>query len=82
MYFVKLHTLNSNSVEMFLKFFMLKCKQLYRTGLNYGILIKYQYILEKAHLFALKKCLGLDMRSLNDLVYGETEVSNHDELRH
>ena len=42
-------------------------------GLSYGALIKAMIHIKKVHLYSLKRFLGVDMKTPNDHVYGETD---------
>ncbi|WP_419640662.1 hypothetical protein, partial [Thiolapillus sp.] len=65
--------LNNNSVEVFLKLFDAQVQPIVQYGSELWGLDKAAMHIEKVHLFALKKFLALDMRTPNDLVYGETD---------
>ena len=68
----KLRTLNNNSFELFLKLFDSQVQPMALYGAELWGLETTAVHCEKVHLFALKKFLGVEMRTLNDLVYGET----------
>ena len=66
--------LNNNSVEVFLKLFGAQVQPIVQHGSElWGLDKAAVHIEKKVHLFALKKCLALAMRTPNDLVYGETD---------
>ena len=69
----RLRMLNNNSVEVFLKLFDAQVQPIVQYGSELWGLDKAAVHIEKVHLFALKKFLALDMRTPNDLVYGETD---------
>ena len=52
---------------------MFKCNQSHSMGLGYGVLVKRRYILKKFICTRWKEFLVVDMKTLNDLVYGETD---------
>ena len=68
----KLRTLNNNSFELFLKFFDSQVQPIALYGAELWGLETTAVHCEKGHLFAQKKFLGVEMRTPNDLVYGET----------
>ena len=68
----RLCMLNS-SVEVFLKLFKAQVQPVVQHGSELWGLEKAAVHFEKVHLFALKKVLALDIRTPNDLVYGETD---------
>ena len=64
--------LNDNSLELFLKLFD---SQMQPIALYFAELLGLDTAAvhcEKVHLFALKIFLGVEMRTPNDLIYGET----------
>ena len=68
----KLRMLNNNSLELFLKLFDSQVQPIAQYGAErWGLDIAAVHC-EKVHLFALKKFLGIEMRTSNDLIYGET----------
>ena len=50
---------------------MLKCSQLPQYGTEILGVDNSSYVIEKLHLFAMKKMLGVGMRTPNDLINGE-----------
>ena len=64
----KLRILNKNSFELFVKLFDSQVQHMVVYGAETKLFIAEKYI----YLFALKKFLGVEMRTPNDLVYGET----------
>ena len=70
----KLYLLNNGPLDVFLKLFDTQVQPMHSMGLNYGVLIKRRCIyIEKVHLYTLKRLLGIDMKTPNDLVCGETD---------
>ena len=68
----KLNGLNNNSLTLLLKLFDLQIQPIVQYGSElWGLDIAAKYC-ESVHLFVLKKFLGVDMRTPNDLIYGET----------
>ena len=68
----KLSVLENNSLELYLKLFDSQVQPIAQYGAELWGLDKAAAHCEKVHLYALKKFLGVDMRTPNDLVYGET----------
>ena len=68
----KLRMLNNNSFELFLKLFDSQVQPIALYGAELWGLETAAVHCEKVHLFALKRFLGVEMRTPNDLVYGET----------
>ena len=69
----KLYILNNNSLSVFLKLFDSCVQPIAQYGAELWALDDVASIhVEKLHLFALKKFLGVDIRTPNDLVYGDT----------
>ena len=68
----KLRMLNNNSFELFLKLFDSQVRSLALYGTELCGLESTAVHCENVHLFALKNLLGVEMRTPNDLVYGET----------
>ena len=64
--------MNNNSFELFLKLFDSQVQPVALYGAELRGLETAAVHCQKVHLFALKKFLGLEMRTPNDLVYGET----------
>ena len=64
--------LNNNSLELFLKLFDSQVEPIAHFGAELWGLDKAAVHCEKVHLFALKKFLEVEMRTSNDLIYGET----------
>ena len=64
--------LNNNSLQVYLKLFDAQVQPIAQYGAELWGLDKAAMHIEKVHLFALKKFLGVHMRTPNDLVYGET----------
>ena len=69
----KLHLLNNNSSEVFLKLFDAQVQPVAQYGSELWDLDKVAIHIEKIHLYALKRFLGVDMKKTNDLVYVETD---------
>ena len=68
----RLRMLNNNSFELFLKLFDSQVQPIAQHGAElWGLDIAAVHC-EKVHLFALKSFLGVEMRTPNDLIYGET----------
>ena len=68
----RLYALNNNSLELFLKLFDSQVRPIAQYGCEIWGLDKAAVHSEAVHLFAIKKYLGVDIRTPNDLVYGET----------
>jgi hypothetical protein len=68
----KLYILNNNSFDVFMKLFDSQIQPIVQYGSELWGLDKSVVHCESIHLFALKKFLGVNMRTPNDLVYGET----------
>jgi hypothetical protein len=69
----KLYILNNNSLSVFLKLFDCCVQPIAQYGSELWALDDVANVhVEKLHLFALKRFLGVDMRTPNDLVYGDT----------
>lgn len=68
----QLRNLNNDSLSLFLKLFDLQVQPIVQYGAELWGLDTSACHIEKVHLFALKKFLGIEMRTPNDLVYGET----------
>ena len=64
--------LNNNSFELFLKLFDSQVQPIVLYGADLWGLETAAIHCEKVHLFAQKRFLGAEMRTPNDLVYGET----------
>ena len=69
----KLYLLNNNSLEVFLKLFDAQVQPIAQYGSELWGLDKAAIHIEKVHLYALKRFLGVDMKTPNDFVYGETD---------
>ena len=69
----KLYLLNNNSLEVFLKLFDAQVQPIAQYGSELWGLDKAAIHIEKVHLNALKRFLGVHMKTPNDLVYGETD---------
>ena len=67
----KLYCLNNNSVNVFLKLFDSCVQPIALYGAEIWALDASAMYCEKVHLFALKKFLGLHIKTPNDLIYGE-----------
>ena len=67
----KLYILNNNSLDVFLKLFDACIQPIVNYGAELWALDDAAKHCEKTHLFALKRFLGVDRRTPNDLVYGE-----------
>ena len=67
--------LNNNSLEVLLKLFDAQVQPIAQFGSKPRLwgLDKAAIYIEKVHLYTLKIFLGVDMKTPNDLVYGETE---------
>ena len=68
----KLRMLNNNSFELFLKLFYSQVQPIAPYGAELWGLESTAVHCENEHLFALKTFLGVETRTPNDLVYGET----------
>ena len=68
----KLYMLDNNSLQIFLKIFDTKIQPIVQYGAELWGLEKAADECEKVHLYALKRFLGVDRRTPNDLIYGET----------
>ena len=68
----KLYMLNNNSLEVYLKLFDAQVQPIAQYGAELWGLDKAAMHIEKVHIFALKKYLGVHRRTPNDIVYGET----------
>ena len=64
--------LNYDNFELFLKLFDSQVHHIAQYGTELWGLDTAAVHCEKVHLFALKRYLGVEMRTLNDLVYGKT----------
>ena len=69
---IKLRVLNNNSLDLLLKLFDSQIVPIALYGAELWGLENAARQCEKVHLFALKKFLGVEMRTPNDFVYGET----------
>ena len=68
----RLRMLNNDSLELFLKLFDSQVQPIAQYGAErWGLDIAAVHC-EKVHLFALKKFMGVEMRTPNDLIYGKT----------
>ena len=65
--------LNNNSLEEFLKLFDAQVQPIAQYGSELWGLDKAAIYIEKVHLYTLKRFLGVDMKTPNDLEYGETD---------
>ena len=66
--------LNNNSLKLFLKIFDVQIQPIVQYGSEiWGLDIKVAKQCESVHLLGLKKFLGVDRRTPNDLVYGDTD---------
>ena len=70
----KLRMLNNNSFELFLKLFDSHVQPIAHYGAELRGFETTAVHCEKVHLFPLKKFLGVEMRTPNDLVHGETNM--------
>ena len=68
----KLSILGSQSVEIFIKLFDSQVQSIMQYGAELWGLEKAADHCEKVHLFALKRFLGVTVKTPNDLIYGET----------
>jgi hypothetical protein len=68
----KLSSLENNSFELFIKLFDSQVQPITQYGAEIWGLYDSAIHCEKVHLFALKKFLGVTMKTPNDLIYGET----------
>ena len=68
----KLRILNNNSFELFMKLFDCQMQPAAQYGSELWGLEKAALHCESVHLFALKKFLGVELRTPNDFIYGET----------
>ena len=69
----KLYMLNNNSLDVFLKLFDACVQPVVQYGAELWALDTAAVHCEKIHLFALKRFLGVDRKTPNDLVYGELD---------
>ena len=67
----KLYRINNNSLSVFFKLFDAQIQPIVQYGAEIWGLESTSLLIEKIHLFAMKRFLGVDMRTPNDLVYGE-----------
>ena len=67
-----LYTLENNSFSLFIKLFDSQIQPMVQYGAELWGLDKAAIHCEAVHTFALKRFLGVDRRTPNDLVYGET----------
>ena len=69
----KLNMLNNNSLELFIKIFDAQIQPIVLYGSElWGLDTNAVLHCESVHLLGLKKYLGVEMRTPNDLVYGDT----------
>ena len=68
----KLSTLNNNSIKVFLKLFDSQIQPMLLYGAELWGMDGAAVYCEKVHLYALKRFLGVSLKTPNDLVYGET----------
>ena len=69
----RLYFLGSNSLDLYLKLFDAQIQPILLYGSEiWGFDVVASDYCEKVHLYVLKKYLGVDSRTPNDLVYGET----------
>ena len=68
----RLYLLNNNSFNLFIKLFDTQVQLIVQYGSELWGLDKAAVECESVHTFALKKYLGVNRRTPNDLVYGET----------
>ena len=68
----KLYLLNNSSLEVFFKLFDAQVQQIAQYGSELWGLDKAAIPIGKVHLYALKRFLGVDMKTPSDLVYGKT----------
>ena len=69
----KLYSLNNRSLSLFLKLFDVQIQPIVQYGSEIWGLDKAAVNCEKLHTFALKKFLGVDIRTPNDFVYGKLD---------
>jgi hypothetical protein len=69
----RLSSFNNISLKLFLKIFDSQVQSVAQYGSELWGLNKAAIHCESVHVFALKKFLGVDVRTPNDLVYGETD---------
>ena len=67
----KLSALDNRSLELFLKIFDSQIQPVIQYGAEIWGLYDAARFCENVHLFALKKFLGVSIKTPNDLVYGE-----------
>jgi hypothetical protein len=67
----KLYRINNNSIHVFLKIFDAQVQPIVLYGAELWGLESSSTVIENVHLFGLKRFLGVDKRTPNDLVYGE-----------
>ena len=67
----KLYRINNNSFSVFFKLFDAQIQPIVQYGAEIWGFEGASLLIEKIHLFAMKRYLGVDMRTPNDLVYGE-----------
>ena len=68
----KLYTLHNNSFKLLITLFDSQVQPILQYGSEIWGLDKAAHQCESVHLFAIKRYLGVDSRTPNDLVYGET----------
>ena len=69
----KLAVLENHSFDLFIKLFDAQVQPIIQYGAEIWGLYDAADHCEKVHLFALKKILGVTLRTPNDLIYGETD---------
>ena len=67
----KLYRINNNFLSVFFKLFDAQIQPIVQYGAEIWGFEGASLVIEKIHLFAMKRYLGVDMRTPNDLVYGE-----------
>ena len=67
----KLYRINNSTFNVFFKLFDAQIQPVVQYGAEIWGLDGVSSVVENIHLFAMKKFLGVDMRTPNDLVYGE-----------
>ena len=67
----KLYRINNNSLSVFFKLFDAQVQPIVQYGAEIWGFDSASLVIEKVHLFAMKRFLGVDLKTPNDLVYGE-----------
>ena len=67
----KLYKLGNFSFDVFFKLFDAQMQPIVLYGAEIWGVVNSSYVIEKLHLLAMKKMLGVGMRTPNDIVNGE-----------